>query len=62
MIEDPPLLIVRSDFARPTPEQLSHLAGLQTGYAVNAMHGRGALDYRIKPRSPLTAPLVGVAV
>jgi 4-hydroxy-4-methyl-2-oxoglutarate aldolase len=62
MIEDPPLLTIRSDFARPTPEQLSHFSGLQTGYAVDAMHGRGALDYRIKPLSPLAAPLVGIAI
>ena len=62
MIEDPPLLKVRSEFARPSPGEVEAFAGLQTGYAVDAMQGRGALDYRIKPLSPLSAPLAGVAV
>jgi 4-hydroxy-4-methyl-2-oxoglutarate aldolase len=49
MIEDPPLLTVRRKFPRPTAEQLSALSGAPTGFVVDAMNGRGALDHRIKP-------------
>lgn len=62
MIEDPPLLTVRSAFPRPAPDQLAALAGVPTGFVVDAMEGRGALDHRIKPLAPLAAPLVGVAM
>ena len=62
MIDDPPLLTIRSDFARPAAEHVAAFAGLQTGFAVDAMNGRGALDYRIKPLAPLNAPLLGIAV
>ena len=49
MIEDPPLLTVRRRFKRPSAEQLAAFAGLQTGFVVDAMGGRGGLDGRIKP-------------
>jgi 4-hydroxy-4-methyl-2-oxoglutarate aldolase len=49
MIEDPPLLQIRRRFARPAAAQLKAFRGLQTGFAVDAMNGRGALDGRIKP-------------
>lgn len=62
MITDPPVLTISSSFPRATPEQVSAFAGLQTGYAVDAMGGRGALDHHIKPLWPLTTPLVGVAL
>jgi len=62
MIEDPPLLNLRSEFARPAPAQLAALLGVPTGYVVDAMGGRGALDYRIKPLAPLPRPLVGTAM
>lgn len=62
MIEDPPLLQIRRNFQRPQDSDLSALAGLQTGYITDAMGGRGALDYRIKPLEPLTETMVGVAV
>jgi 4-hydroxy-4-methyl-2-oxoglutarate aldolase len=37
-------------------------AGVPTGYAVDAMGGRGGLDYRIKPLAPQNTVLVGVAM
>jgi 4-hydroxy-4-methyl-2-oxoglutarate aldolase len=62
MIEDPPLLQIRRNFRRPADRDLAALAGLQTGYVTDAMGGRGALDYRIKPLAPLARTMVGVAV
>lgn len=62
MIEDPPLLQIRRNFQRPRGSDLTALAGLPTGYVTDAMGGRGALAYRIKPLAPLKGSLVGVAV
>ncbi len=62
MIDDPPLLQVRRSFTRPDERDLAALAGQQTGYITDAMGGRGALDHRIKPLSPLSRPLVGTAL
>ena len=62
MIKDPPLLSIRRNFPRPTAEQVAALAGVPTGYAVDAMGGRGALDYRIKPLAPARSVMVGVAI
>jgi 4-hydroxy-4-methyl-2-oxoglutarate aldolase len=49
VIEDPPLLTVRRRFPRPSAAQLTAFANTPTGFVVDAMNGRGALDYRIKP-------------
>lgn len=52
MIEDAPLLAIRRDFPRPPADQVAAFAGLQTGFVVDALGGRGALDGRIKPIGP----------
>tara|TARA_B100000686_G_scaffold348877_1_gene440980 strand:+ start:263 stop:952 length:690 start_codon:yes stop_codon:yes gene_type:complete len=62
MIKDPPLVTMCRSFVRPTPEQLDAFVGIQTGFIVDAMNGRGALDYRIKPISNSQASFCGVAV
>jgi 4-hydroxy-4-methyl-2-oxoglutarate aldolase len=62
MIKDPPLLTIRRDFRRPRAEDIADLGNVPTGHAVDAMNGRGALDYRIKPLEPMTSPVVGTAV
>ncbi|MEZ5833167.1 MAG: hypothetical protein R3D05_18495 [Dongiaceae bacterium] len=62
MIKDPPLLTIRRRFPRPTPEQVVALSNVPTGYVVDAMNGRGALDNRIKPLTPAPSVMVGVAV
>ncbi len=62
MIEDPPLLTVRSRFVRPSAEQLQALAGVPTGYVVDALVGRGALDARIKPIAGTPCSFTGVTL
>lgn len=62
MIKDAPILTLRRDFARPDPALVARFAGVATGYVVDAMGGRGALDYRIKPAFPVAGPVCGVAV
>ena len=62
MIEDPPLLTIRRNFPRPSPDIVAAFAGAMTGHVVDAMGGRGCLDHRIKPIDPARSSLVGVAV
>ena len=62
MIKDPPLATIRRVFPRPAARQIKALAGIPTGNVVDAMNGRGALDYRIKPLMPISTVVVGVAV
>ena len=62
MIEEAPLLTLRRNFDRPTPAQVAALKGVQTGFIVDAMKGRGALDGRIKPVDENHAEICGVAV
>jgi 4-hydroxy-4-methyl-2-oxoglutarate aldolase len=54
VIEDPPLLTVRRKFQRPSAAQLAAFDGVPTGFVVDAMDGRGALDYRIKSYGSVT--------
>ena len=61
MIEDPPLLTVRREFARPSADKVSTFRGQQTGFVVDAMGGRGALDARVKPVGAVL-PFCGVAL
>jgi 4-hydroxy-4-methyl-2-oxoglutarate aldolase len=62
MIKDPPLLTIARDFTRPKPETVKAFAGVPTGYIVDALGGRGGLDYRIKPLAPQNTVLVGTAM
>ncbi len=65
MIEDPPLLTIRSSFARPAAAAVAALAATPSGHLVDALGGHGALDYRIKPvtRGPPAAhAFCGVAL
>lgn len=62
MIEDPPAITLRRNFDRPTAEQVSAFSGVQTGFVVDAMYGRGALDGQIKAVSEEQSVFCGVAV
>jgi 4-hydroxy-4-methyl-2-oxoglutarate aldolase len=62
MIEDPPLVTLRRPRRRPTEEQIAGLRGVQTGFLVDAMGGRGALDESIKACIPVQTALCGVAL
>ena len=62
MIEDPPILTIRRNFPRPTPAQVAALTGVPSGYAVDGLGGRGALDGRIKPIGATPPAFCGVAL
>lgn len=62
MITDPPLLTIRRGFPRPAPGIVAAFENVQTGHLVDAMGGRGCLDYRIKPLALPERSMAGVAV
>lgn len=62
MIEDPPLLTLNRSFNRPTAQQIARLSGAPTGFLIDCMFGRGALDYRISPLAGTPLKAVGVAL
>lgn len=62
MIEDPPLLTVRRRFARPEAATVRRFDGVPTGFVVDAMNGRGALDAAIKPIAGTPAAVCGVVI
>jgi 4-hydroxy-4-methyl-2-oxoglutarate aldolase len=62
MLKNPPLLTVRRNWQRPDAFSLGRLKGVQTGQAVDAMEGRGALDAAIKAIDPANALFLGTAL
>jgi 4-hydroxy-4-methyl-2-oxoglutarate aldolase len=62
MLKDPPLLTVRRTWQRPDAFTLGRLKGVQTGQAVDAMQGRGALDAAIKAVDVANAAFLGTAL
>ncbi len=62
MIDNPPLLTIHRGFVRPDPALVAAFRGAQTSHLCDAMEGRGALDWRIKPLDPENASFVGPAM
>jgi 4-hydroxy-4-methyl-2-oxoglutarate aldolase len=62
MIEDPPLITRKVKVPRPTQKQIAAFKNVPTGFIVDAMGGRGALDHRIKPIIAHQSSFCGVAV
>ena len=62
MLKDPPLLTLRRTWQRPDAFMIGRFKGVQTGQAVDAMQGRGALDSGIKAVDPANATFLGTAV
>ena len=62
MLDNPPLVTIHRGFHRPDPALIERFRGAQTSHLADAMDGRGALDYRIKPVDPANASFVGPAM
>jgi 4-hydroxy-4-methyl-2-oxoglutarate aldolase len=62
VIENPPLLTIHRGFRRPDPALIEAFRGAQTSHLCDAMDGRGAVDWRIKPLDPACACFVGPAL
>lgn len=57
MIKEPHILTVNRNYSRPANEAVEALAGIPTGFIVDAMSGRGALDWDIKPLVDSVGPM-----
>jgi 4-hydroxy-4-methyl-2-oxoglutarate aldolase len=62
MIENPPLLTIHRGHARPDRALIEAFRGALTSHLADAMEGRGAVDWRIKPLDPANANFVGPAL
>ena len=62
MIENQPVLTIHRGHRRPGRTLIEALRGASTSHLVDAMNGRGALDWRIKPLDPANARFVGPAL
>ena len=61
MIENPPMLTIHRGWQRPAATLVEAFRGAQTSHLVDAMEGRGAVDFRIKPLDPASS-FVGCAL
>ncbi len=61
MIDDPPVLEIARGNPRPPDALVDQFRGVPTSFIVDAMGGRAAMDWRIKPIGPIL-PMVGVAL
>ncbi len=62
MIENPPLLTIHRGHRRPSEALIEAFRGALTSHLADAMEGRGAVDWRIKPLDPGNAGFVGPAL
>jgi 4-hydroxy-4-methyl-2-oxoglutarate aldolase len=62
VIENQPVLTIHRGHRRPAPGLIEAFRGTQTSHLVDAMDGRGAVDWRIKPLDPASAGFVGPAL
>jgi 4-hydroxy-4-methyl-2-oxoglutarate aldolase len=62
MIEDPPLIRRKATVRRPSTAQVAAFRGIPTGFVADAMGGRGAMTYTIKPVIAAQHLLCGVAL
>ena len=62
MLGNPPILTIHRGHRRPDPALVARFRGAQTSHICDAMEGRGALDYTIKPLDPANAVFAGPAL
>lgn len=62
MIENPPVLTIHRGHRRPDRALIEAFRGAPTSHLADAMEGRGAVDWRIKPLDPSNAAFVGPAL
>jgi len=62
MIENQPVLTIHRGHRRPDRALIEAFRGAPTSHLVDAMSGRGAVDWRIKPMDPANANFCGPAL
>jgi 4-hydroxy-4-methyl-2-oxoglutarate aldolase len=62
MIENQPVLTIHRGHRRPDRALIDAFRGAMSSHLVDAMDGRGAVDWRIKPMDPNNASFIGPAL
>ena len=62
MIDNQPVLTIHRGHRRPDKALIEAFGGAMTSHLVDAMEGRGAVDWRIKPMDAANASFVGPAL
>ncbi len=62
MLHNPPMLTLHRGHKRPSRAIIEAFRNAQTGHVCDAMDGRGAVDWRIKPLDPDNAVFCGPAI
>lgn len=62
MLDDPPALTIHRGHRRPDPALVARFRGAETSHLVDAMGGRGALAWNIKPLEPKGCAFAGAAL
>lgn len=62
MIDNPPMLTIHRGWSRPDPALVAAFRGAQTSHLCDAMEGRGAVDWQIKPLDPGNGSFCGPAL
>jgi 4-hydroxy-4-methyl-2-oxoglutarate aldolase len=62
MIENQPVLTIHRGHRRPDASLIDAFRGALTSHLADAMDGRGAVDWRIKPLDPANASFIGPAL
>ena len=62
MIDNPPMLTIHRGWARPDPALVAAFRGAQTSHVSDAMEGRGAVYWQIKPVDPGNGVFCGPAL
>jgi len=62
MIENQPVLTIHRGHRRPDRALIDAFRGAPTSHLVDAMNGRGAVDWRIKPLDPMNPNFCGPAL
>jgi len=62
MIDNPPMLTIHRGWTRPDPALVEAFRGAQTSHVCDAMAGRGAVDWQIKPLDPGNGSFCGAAL
>jgi len=62
VIDNPPMLTIHRGWSRPDPALVAAFRGAQTSHLCDAMEGRGAVDWQIKPLDPGNGSFCGPAL
>ncbi len=62
MLDENPVLTIQRNFRRPSADAVLAFMDTPTGFLVDCMAGKGAIDYQIKPLLPDRTNFAGIAL